>query len=311
MENIITKDKEFKDLVHIIRGQQVMLDSDLARLYGYEVKNLNKQVNRHIEKFPEDFRFQLTIDEAKKLPKFQFGTLNTNQNRRGQNIKKSPYVFTEIGVYMLATVLSGKVATEQSMYIMRSFQKMKHHLAENKCLLGNTELSIINNRLDKHEADINKIMDKFIDETNIKEITFLEGQKFEANEAYISIYKQAKHTIYVIDNYVDFDTLSLLRYKQQNVDVIIFTANKGKHKLRKTEVDNFCNEYPKLTIRKAKAFHDRYIILDYSTSDEIMYHCSHSSKDTGNKVCTIHQMLDIAVMHPLIDGLLENKTFLF
>ncbi|MGX8833941.1 ORF6N domain-containing protein [Amedibacillus sp. YH-ame6] len=311
MNEIIANDKEFKDLVHVIRGQQVMLDSDLAELYGYEVKNLNKQVSRNIQKFPDDFRFQLTMEEAKKLPKFQFGTLNDSQNKRGQNIKKLPFVFTEIGVYMLATVLNGDIATEQSKYIMRSFQKMKHYIVENKQLLDYSYVTSINNRLDKHEAAIDKIMDNFIDDTPIKEITFLEGQKFEANEAYINIYKHAKHTIFLIDNYVDIDTLSLLKHKKRNVNITIFTANKSVPKLHKLEVDNFNREYSSLYVKRIREFHDRYIVLDYGTSDEIMYHCGHSSKDTGNKVSTIHKMLDTEVMHPVIDRILENSDLLF
>lgn len=311
MNEIITNDKEFKDLVHVIRGQQVMLDSDLAELYGYEVKNLNKQVSRNIQKFPDDFRFQLTMEEAKKLPKFQFGTLNDSQNKRGQNIKKLPFVFTEIGVYMLATVLNGDIATEQSKYIMWSFQKMKHYIVENKQLLDYSYVTSINNRLDKHEAAIDKIMDNFIDDTPIKEITFLEGKKFEANEAYINIYKHAKHTIFLIDNYVDIDTLTLLKHKKRNVNITIFTANKSVPKLHKLEVDNFNREYSSLYVKRIREFHDRYIVLDYGTSDEIMYHCGHSSKDTGNKVSTIHKMLDTEVMHPVIDRILENSDLLF
>lgn len=283
-----------------------MLDSDLANLYGTEVKKLIQQVKRNIEKFPYDFMFQLSMNEASDISRSQFVTLK----KQGKNIKYAPYAFTEQGVYMISTILKNDIATQQSIYIMRAFREMRHYLTENKQLLEN-QLTSIHNRLDKHEADINRIMDNFLDDTPIKAITFLEGQKFEANEAYISIYKQAKHTIFVIDNYVNFDTLSLLRYKQENVNVTIFTANKGKHKLHKCEVDNFCGEYPNLYIKIAREFHDRYVILDYGTNDEIIYHCGHSSKDTGSKISTIHRMLDTDVMHPVIDGLLENGISLF
>lgn len=304
MEEIMTYEKEFKDLVHVIRGQQVMLDSDLAKLYGTEVKKLIQQVKRNIKKFPDDFMFQLQEKE-----KLNLWSQNVTANISAMS-RSNPYVFTEQGIYMVATILKNDIATQQSIYIMRSFREIKHFLADNRLLLSNFELSDIHKRLDKHDLDINKIMDNFIDETKIKEITFLEGQRFEANEAYIDIYKQAKHTIYVIDNYVDFDTLRLLKYKRDNVHTTIFTAYKGKHKLHKTEVDNFCKEYPSLCIKKARDFHDRYIILDYDTSDEIMYHCGHSSKDTGNKISTIHKMLDTEVMHPIIDDLLNNDDLL-
>lgn len=308
MNEILTKNKEFKDLVHMIRGQQVMLDSDLAALYGTEVRKLNQQVKRNIDRFPDDFVFQLTRDEVEKLVKSQNVTSPENAIFKGQDggRRKLPYAFTEEGTNMLATVVKNAIAAKQSVYIMRSFKKMRHYIMENQVLLNNADIQSINYRLDKQDSLISKIMENFLNDTPVKEITFLEGQKFEANEAYINIYKQAKQTIYVIDNYIDMDTLSLLRYKQKNVDVIIFTANKGVLKLHKLEVDNFCNEYPSLCIKKAKEFHDRYIILDYDTKDEIMYHCGHSSKDTGNKVSTIHLMLDKEVMHPLIDSILEN-----
>ncbi|MEG0528346.1 MAG: ORF6N domain-containing protein [Longicatena sp.] len=323
MNEIITNDKEFKDLVHVIRGQQVMLDSDLADLYGYEVKRLNEQVTRNIEKFPEDFMYELTNTEMTLLSKSQIATTIQTKGKKGGRTSKIR-VFTEIGVYMLATVLKGKVATEQSMYIMRSFQKMKHCIAENQQLISNEEILKLSNHMidqDKRitgiesimvtKTDIDKIMDNFLDDTPIKEITFLEGQKFEANEAYINIYKHAKHTIFMIDNYVDIDTLTLLKHKKRNVNITIFTAKKSVPKLHKLEVDNFNREYSSLYVKRIREFHDRYIVLDYGTSDEIMYHCGHSSKDTGNKVSTIHKMLDTEVMHPVIDRILENSDLLF
>ncbi|MGX8833524.1 ORF6N domain-containing protein [Amedibacillus sp. YH-ame6] len=312
MNEIITKDKEFKDLVHVIRGQQVILDSDLALLYGTEVKNLNRQVKRNSGKFPEDFMFQLMREEIDYLMKCQNGTTPNNFMTGNEGGRRTmPYVFTEQGIYMVATILKNDIATQQSIYIMRSFKEMRHYIAENKMLLSSNELSNINQRLDKHEADIVKIMDNFINDTTVKEITFLEGQRFEANEAYISIYRQAKYTIYVIDNFVDINTLSLLKHKQNNVVVTLFTANKSVPKLQRLEVHNFDREYPNLYVKRIRDFHDRYIVLDYGTSDEIMFHCGHSSKDTGNKVSTIHKMLDTEVMHPVIDKILENSDSLF
>ncbi|MGX8852979.1 ORF6N domain-containing protein [Amedibacillus sp. YH-ame10] len=193
MNEIITKGKEFKDLVHIIRGQQVMLDSDLAQLYGTEVSKLNQQVKRNIEKFPNDFMFQLTKEEQDNL-KSQNVTSSSHGGKR-----KLSFVFTEQGVYMIATILKNDIATQQSIYIMRSFKEMKHYLVENKQLLDNTDFlklttTVMQNKEDIQimkdtmatKSDIDKIMENFIDDTPVKEITFLEGQRFEANEAYIS-----------------------------------------------------------------------------------------------------------------------------
>ena len=123
-----------QNLIYTIRGRQVMLDSDLAELYGYEVKRLNEQVKRNINRFPEDFMFQLTEEEIPERLKSQFATLNENGNRRGLHIKKLPYVFTEQGIYMLATVLRGELAEQQSIYIMRAFREMRHFLANNKLM---------------------------------------------------------------------------------------------------------------------------------------------------------------------------------
>lgn len=312
------KEREFSKLIHIIRGQQVILDSDLARLYGTEVNKLNQQVKRNIQKFPNDFMFQLTKDEDFSLLKSQ----NVTSSHGGK--RKLTNVFTEQGVYMVATILKNDIATQQSIYIMRSFKEMKHYLAENKTLLNNTDIlrlstTVMQNKEDIQKiksvmatrSDIHKIIDNFMNEDKLKEITFLEGQKFEANEAYIKIYKQAEHTIYIIDNYVNLDTLSLLKYKHKNVDVIIFTANKAIDKLHPLEVHNFQREYPTLSIKKTRGFHDRYIILDYGTSNEMVYHCGHSSKDTGNKISTIHKMLDKEVLSSVIDKLLANSDDLF
>ncbi|MGX8850663.1 ORF6N domain-containing protein [Amedibacillus sp. YH-ame10] len=305
MNEIITKDKEFKDLVHVIRGQHVMFDSDLARLYGTEVKNLNRQVKRNIEKFPDDFMFQLSKDETYNLW-CQNGTANIHTMSRS-----NPYVFTEQGVYMVATILKNDIATQQSIYIMRSFKEMKHYLAENKSLLSNTELSNIISRLDKHEADINKIMDNFINEDNIKEKLFLDGQVFDAVETYINIYKQAKKNIYIIDDYINIDTLNLLKYKQENVDITIFTSNKAEPRLSKTEVKKFNIQYPSLSLKFAPNIHDRFIVVDYGTNREKFYVCGSSSKDAGKKICTIIRLYDKNGMHFIIDELLKNKNLVF
>lgn len=192
MTEVITQNKNIKDLVYVVRGQQVMLDSDLAKFYGYEVKTFNQQVKRNIERFPDDFMFQLTLDEANNLPRSQIVTLIG----KGKNIKYAPYAFTEQGIYMLTAVLKSNVAIQQSILIIRAFKEMRHYIAENSQLLNNQDMLQISNRLAKHEEDIteikqtmatkndiNEIMDNFIYDDNIKEITILNGQKFEAKYA--------------------------------------------------------------------------------------------------------------------------------
>lgn len=320
-----------KDMIYIIRGQQVMLDLDLAKLYGYEVKHFNQQVKRNIERFPEDFMFELTKDEMLNLSKSQIVTSIQTKGVRGGRTS-SIKVFTEQGIYMLATVLKGEIAVNQSIMIMRSFRKMRHYINENQQLLNNADtLLSINYRLTIHEEKLKKIdkiekdiyhinqrldniANNFIEDDKIKQFIIMNGQKFEANEAYVSIYKQAKHSIYIIDDYINIDTLSLLKHKNNNINVIIFSDNKGRNhgKLQKNEYDNFNKEYPSLTIKKNNGkSHDRYIILDYNTDNEKIYHCGASSKDAGNKLCGINQIIDITPFHFVIDDLLLNDEYVF
>ena len=129
-KELITTD-DIRSKVYIIRGQQVMLDKDLAEIYGYDVKRLNEQVKRNINRFPEDFMFQLKASEITDSLKSQFATLNVSENKRGMHIKKMPFAFTEQGIYMLATVLRGELAEKQSIFIMRTFREMRYYIKQN------------------------------------------------------------------------------------------------------------------------------------------------------------------------------------
>lgn len=163
-------------MICITREQQVMLHFDLAKLYGYEVSQFNRQVKRNSERFPKDFMFQLSGKELDKILRCQNGISKKQGGRR-----YLPYAFTEQGIYMLATVLKGETAINQSILIMRTFKEMKHYIAENKQLFTNADLLKLSYIVKENKEDIkamkqdiNKIMDNFIDEDNIKEITFLE-----------------------------------------------------------------------------------------------------------------------------------------
>lgn len=319
--NNIVKMNDIKNKIYIIRDQHVMLDVDLAEIYGYEVKRLNEQVKRNIERFPEDFMFQLDVNEIPTSLKSQFATLNDSGNKRGLHIKKMPYAFTEQGIYMLATVLKGELAQQQSIFIMRTFKEMRHYIAQNQQLVTRPEMkalelkvSKLSNKQNKDYKEIRKSIDNlnknFIDKKELKEIVILDNQKFEADVAYTQIYKQAKKTIYVIDDYVSIDTLRLLSHKKDGVDVILFSDNKkgtgGSH-LTQKEIRDFNNEYPTLTIKpNNNEFHDRFIILDYNSKSEIVYHCGASSKDAGNKVCAISRLNDSLIIHPKVDEMLSR-----
>ena len=314
--------------VYVIRGQQVMLDYDLAEFYGYEVKALNQQVKRNIDRFPEDFMFQLKKEEVPKdFSKSQTVTLNEKGDKRGTNIKKMPYAFTEQGIYMLATVLKGQLAEQQSIFIMRAFREMRHYIKQNQQFVTPSELRLVTakvseisvqvagivdwknkseDRFDNIQRSIDALSENFVLEKDFKNFVIYKGQKFEADAAYIDIYQQAKKSIYVVDNYVNTKTLQLLSQKQEGVEIVLFTENgHGKKGFLSTAVVNdFLQEYPPLRIKPNADCHDRLIVLDYGEPTEQAYHCGASSKDAGKKLCAINIIIETSMIHPVIDKLL-------
>lgn len=314
--------------VYFIRGQQVMLDYDLAEIYGYEVKRLNEQVKRNITRFPEDFMFQLSKDEIPEdFSKSQIATLNENGNRRGTNIKKLPFAFTEQGIYMLATVLRGELAEQQSIFIMRAFREMRHYIKQNQQFATQSEMRLVTakvseisvqvagvvdwknkaeDRFDSIQRSIDALNENFVSDKDFKNFVIYKGQKFEADAAYIDIYQQAKKSIYVVDDYVNTKTLQLLSQKKAGVEVVLFTENgHGKRGfLTSAVVNDFIQEYPPLRIKPNLDCHDRLIVLDYGLPTEQAYHCGASSKDAGKKLCAINVILETSMIHPVVDKLL-------
>ena len=316
-----------RNRVYMIRGMQVMLDSDLAEIYGYDLKAMNQQVKRNINRFPEDFMFQIDKDEVPDSLKSQFATLNINENKRGMHIKKLPYAFTEQGIYMLATVLRGELATQQSIFIMRAFKEMRHYIKQNEQFVTQNEMNMVLSRVSENTVriagmiDHQKKMDKsiaqietsiellnenFISDKDCKNFVIYKGQKFEADKAYIDIYQKALKSIYVIDNYVNAKTLELLSQKNTGVEVILFTENGHGRKgfLTDSVVNDFKEQYPPLRIKSNPDWHDRLIVLDYNLPTEKVYHCGASSKDAGKKLCAINEIEVTRLFHPAIDKLL-------
>ena len=287
--------------VYFVRGQQVMLDYDLAELYGYEVKALNQQVKRNIDRFPDDFMFQLKKEEIpEEFSKSQIVTLNESGNKRGLHIKKMPYAFTEQGIYMLATVLKGKLAEQQSIFIMRAFREMRHYIKQNQQFVTGAEMKLVTAKVSeisvqvagisdwkkKTESDIASIQksidilnENFISDKDFKNFVIYKGQKFEADAAYIDIYQQATTSIYVVDDYMNTKTLQLLSQKKQGVEVVLFTENGHGKKgfLTPAVVNDFINQYPPLRIKSNSDCHDRLIVIDYDLPTEKAYHCGASS----------------------------------
>ena len=346
MENeiVIHSEQDLKSKIYTIRGVQVMLDFDLAEIYGYSTKRFNEQVKNNIEKFDADFRFQLTWDEYRELLNLKesssktipFGVVEEDLNLKSKfstsswgGVRKLPYAFTEQGIYMLMTVLRGDMAVRQSKMLIRLFKGMKDFILEREHLIGYDEvaklaiqtsqntkdIAVIDHKLSKIEenmatkADIAHIIEDFTNPKLKKDFLFLNGKPVEADLAYQEIYSKAKETIFVIDNYIDLKTLVLLKSAQKNVKITIFTDNKGKS-LHQKEFDDFSKEYPNtdVTFKMANGiFHDRYIVLDFDTENETIYHCGASSKDAGKKVSSVMTITDNEAFKPLIKNLLKNQ----
>ena len=229
-ETKIVESTALKEKIHLVRGQKVMIDGDLAEIYGYETRYFNRQVKNNIEKFEgEDFMFQLTRVEFENLRCKNF--TSTPGGRR-----YLPYAFTEQGIYMLMTVLKGELATKQSKALIRMFKQMKDFLVENSEFIDakvfiqvaaqttqNTrDIATLNNKISTlaSKEDFKKVMDNFIDPNSYKHFLLMNGEKIEADLAYTTVYKSAKKSIYVIDNYIGLKTLELLRITKDNVEVM-------------------------------------------------------------------------------------------
>ena len=318
---VIVDDKTIQEKIYLIRGQKVMLDADLAEIYGYETKNFNRQVKNNIEKFEgEDFMFQLTENEFANLRCKNF-TSSWGGSRY------LPNAFTEQGIYMLMTVLMGELAVKQSKALIRMFKQMKDFIIENQDFIGSKELVQVTIQTNQNtndiaeiksqmatKEDLKKVMDNFIDPDTYKHFLLMNGDKIEADVAYTKIYKSAKKSIYVIDNYIGLKTLELLRAAKDNVEVIIFSDNvRNKDMLTKNILNNFIRDYPNINLKMkiaGKKYHDRYIAIDYGTENEAFYLCGASSKDTGNKISSITKIEESSkdMYHTLFGGMLNNKN---
>lgn len=259
-------------LIYEIRGKQVMLDSDLARLYGCKngTKSINLAVKRHINRFPERFMFQLTEEELIDL-RFQIETAN-NKSR------VLPYVFTEQGVAMLSAVLKTEVAEEISVKIMDAFVAMKKYLSSN--LL---EQKYINNQVMKNTEDIRLLQESFKQFDKKKEINdiFFEGEIYDAYSVLLDIFDTSKESITIIDNYADkklLDILSILNKK-----ITIYSKNMNKELIKKYQ-----SQYNNVTLIENNSFQDRFIIID----NKYLYHSGASFKELGKKCFAISKVTD-------------------
>ena len=294
MNNVIVKNEVvIEDLIYEIRGKQVMLDSDLAKLYkcANGTKTLNLAVKRHINRFPERFMFQLTDDEYKNL-RFQIETSSIDNDYGGR--RYNPYVFTEQGVAMLATVLKTEVAEEISIKIMDAFVALKHYISDNLI-----EQKFINKQVLKNSEDIKLLKEsfqKFEEKRKINEIYF-DGQIYDAYSKIQDIFKSATKKLVIIDAYADNTLLDII--KRLNVEVTIIT--KKDNLLTKQDIEKYNKQYYNLKVIFNNSFHDRYFILD----DNEFYHCGTSINRIGYKTFSINLVSDKEVCKILIDKVNE------
>lgn len=284
--------EEIKNLIYTIRGKQVMLDSDVAILYHYTTKNINKAVKRNIDRFPEDFCFQLTEIEFRNL-RFQFGTLNTKANNGDVTRKYLPYVFTEQGISMLSGVLRNEIAIKVSVNIMRAFVEMRKFLICNGQIFE--RLTNIEYKLLEHDKKFDKVFNQLQQEENIKQQIFFDGQIYDAYSIIIDIIKKADNKILIIDNYIDDSILKMLTKKKSNVEVVILTSNKSN--IEKLDIKKFNKEYPILNVSKTNKFHDRFIVID----NKEIYHLGASIKDLGRKCFGINKIEDVEIIEKFIN----------
>ena len=291
---------DFGNRIYTIRGKQVMLDYELAALYGYEVRALNQQVKRNIERFPDDFMFQLTKEEVEGV-KSQFVISPFSNFYAGQEggRRKPPYAFTEQGIYMLATVLKGKVAEQQSIFIMRAFREMRQFISNNALLfekISHIELKQLEYQKSTNEK-LEKVFQYIEDQTESKQKIFFDGQIYDAFSFITSIVQKAQNEIILIDGYVDVGTLNILAKKNATVDVKIYTYASAS--ITNNDIVNFNAQYPTLTVEKTQIFNDRFIILDGKT----VYHIGASLKDAGKKCFAISLLEDTENAMNLINRL--------
>lgn len=263
--NLVNYDvRNIKNLIYTIRGKQVMLDSDVARLYYYETRRINETVKRNIQRFPEEFCFKLTNEEYGIL-KSQFATSNVKENisiRGGK--QKNPYVFTEKGIIMLSGLLKSDIAVDVSIKIVEAFIKMKNFIYNNKNLLE--RVITIENKMENKFTDYDNRFEEIFDalqkdkEVEFKQKIFYKGQIYDAYQLIIDIIKQANRKIVIIDNYIDDSVLKMMQKKNKDVEIVILTSEKSK--LTNLDIKKFNEQYGVLKVVKTDKFHDRFIIID-------------------------------------------------
>ena len=292
MNNIVEKELNIEDMIYEIRGKQVMLDSDLAKLYHVETKRINEAVKNNPRKFPERFSWKLTNDESKN---FLVENFDQKIETRGGKYK-NPRVFTEQGVAMLSTILKSKEAIDTSINIMDAFVKMRHYIKENMLNQDNINNIVLedHSHILKMDGDIKLLQeafDKLEEKKKINEI-YSNGEFYNAYSRIFDIFNGAKEELIIIDSYADKKVLDLI--KDLSVKVIIIT--KDNDKLNKTLLEEYNKQYNNLKVICSNLFHDRYFIID----KKIVYHSGTSINHMGTRVFSLNLISDIDVCNFLL-----------
>lgn len=272
--------EEIENKIVTIRGRQVMLDRDLAELYGVETRVLNQAVKRNLERFPEDFMFQLTDNEFNN---WKSQIVMSNADKMG--LRKPPYAFTEQGVAMLSAVLRSETAVRMSVQIMKAFVAMRRYIVSNAQLFQRIDRLELSQLETNHKIDL---IFKQLEDKTIKENQgiFFNGQIFDAYVFISKLIKQAQREIILIDNYVDETVLTLLDKRADHVEATIYTYSVNKHLQLDLEKHN--SQYQPIAIKSFRESHDRFICID-----EKVYHIGASLKDLGKKWFAFALMEDL------------------
>ena len=273
MNEIAEKDViNIENIIYEINGKEVMLDSDLAKLYYVETKRINEAVKNNPEKFPKRFSWVLTDIEKNNL-KSKFSTANISSMSR-----VNPRVFTEQGVYMLATILKSDVATKVSIRIMDTFVKMRHYIKYNEQLLPRKYL-LLEDRVDENTKRIDELFDKFNPKVITNRSIFFKGDIYDAYSVLLEIFDLTKEEIIIIDNYVGKEVLDLLR--KINKKIIVISSN-----IDETLKKKYLEQYSNVMFINNNSYHDRFIIIDRKQ----LFHCGASFKDLGKKCFGINEI---------------------
>lgn len=291
--DININENAIKSLIYVVRGQQVMLDSDLAEMYQVETKVFNQAVKRNIERFPEDFCFRITREEYDTLR----SQIVTSKEKGGR--RYLPYVFTEQGIAMLSAVLRSDVAIQVSIRIMNTFVEMRRFMTSNSLVLNRINETEVKQLLYQKDTDekFDKVFRYISEHEEVTQKIFFEGQIYDAYSLLADLVSKAEKEIILIDNYVDIGTLNILAKKQEKVTVRIYTVKKTK--LSAEDVGNFNKQYPVLEVHHTGEFHDRFLIVD----GILAYHIGASLKDAGKKCFAINRLEDSENIRDILNRL--------